>query len=490
MARAQAELGAARIASIQYTAGVDPVSAVRRADPTGTWAMAAATWLPDGGDTVVGTVLGVDASRLAAVASPTAGGLSTATLARTLKTATVPALTIRATRIQAAITASDLTALKAQVQFNLLSARGRLVTTTAGELQPGSHIYTAAIPCTEGCTLVGFTWDPPVANFDPMGGSVLVTGLAAGTINTLHPLAAALTTINGWRAAAPIGGAADHVNITPLGLSDTFRSGNGGYGGLTYASLPDPIPAVATRPAITAGSIPASGPQLIDEFGTSTTFHIQRWAAVVPVGLADGVLMNLPSLTAALPGFANEANWQVWLSPTAPPDAIAKLRATGLVIQSTSSERDRVGELARGGPALSLLLLLIAAIIGAVLAAFATAISIGTAGRRRSYETAALQAVGVPRRQLFAGAALEQLILLIAAIALGAPSGYLAAWFALPVVPEFATPTPITLNYLPPAGPVLLFVAGTAVLVVLGALAASHAVMRASNPSRLREAEE
>jgi hypothetical protein len=383
-----------------------------------------------------------------------------------------------------------LTALKAQVQFDLLSSRGSLITSLAGELQSGSHLYTADIPCAGGCTFSGLMWTPPASDFDPMGGTILVTGLAAGTPGGLRPLAAALTTTNGWRAATPSGGAVDRVDIGPAGLRDTFTSSNGGYGGLTYASLPDPVPAVATHAAITGGSLPARGPSIIDEFGTTTRFKIRQWASVIPVALDDGVVMNLPYLTAALPGFANEANWQVWLSPTAPPDAIAKLRATGLVIQSTASERDRVDELARGGPALSLLLLLIAAIIGAVLAAFATAVSIGTAGRRRSYETAALQAVGVPRRQLFTGALFEQLILLVAAILLGAPAGYLAAWLALPVVPEFATPTPIALSYLPPLVPVLLLVAASALLVVLGATAASHAVMRASRPSRLREAEE
>ena len=43
--------------------------------------MAAATWLPDGGDSVVGTLLAVDSTRLAAVASPMSSGLTGAQLA-------------------------------------------------------------------------------------------------------------------------------------------------------------------------------------------------------------------------------------------------------------------------------------------------------------------------------------------------------------------------------------------------------------------------
>ena len=80
-ARAAAEVGASKIASVQFNTGLDPVAATRRADPGGTWAMAAATWLPDGGDSVVGTLLAVDSSRLGAVASPMGGGLTGTQLA-------------------------------------------------------------------------------------------------------------------------------------------------------------------------------------------------------------------------------------------------------------------------------------------------------------------------------------------------------------------------------------------------------------------------
>ncbi len=95
-ARAHAELGAANVVSIQYESDHDPVAAVRRADPDGRWAMAAATWLPDGGDSVLGTVLGVDSSRLGQVAYAASGGPAPATIAATVAASSVPIVTVTA----------------------------------------------------------------------------------------------------------------------------------------------------------------------------------------------------------------------------------------------------------------------------------------------------------------------------------------------------------------------------------------------------------
>jgi putative ABC transport system permease protein len=92
-ARAQTELGAPTVASVQFQPQHDPQTIVAQVDSTGSWAMAAATWLPDGGApsagpaSVVGTVLAVDPARLAATGTDVRGQPTMAAIAASI---TVP----------------------------------------------------------------------------------------------------------------------------------------------------------------------------------------------------------------------------------------------------------------------------------------------------------------------------------------------------------------------------------------------------------------
>jgi putative ABC transport system permease protein len=491
-ARAEAELGAATTVSIQYTPGVDPITAVKKADPGGTWAMATATWLPDGGNSVSGTVLAVDASRLAAVGYPARGGETNAELAKTISASTVPTIVLHATRLRATITASGMTpGSTPQVQFNLVSPLGAPVDVESTLLQPGTHDYAVTIPCTDGCTFAGITWDRPITTTGPITGSATISALGAGTGGgSLKPLAASLTKAGAWRAAPPAGSATDHVSASSAGTLDHFSSDLGGYGGVSYAYLPVPIPAVSTPLGLVSSSAGAKSLAVADAFGVTATFVPRRMVSVLPRVLNNGVLMNLTYLQRELPDFDNEAVWQIWLSPSAPADAVKRLSSAGLSVQSTARESTRVAELARQGPALSLLLLLASAIVGAVLAVGGTAISIGASARRRSFEAAALGTIGVSRRQLYRAALYEQGILLGTAVILGVVGGIAAAILTLPAIPEFATSTPVQLFYAPPPSAILLSTVGFVVLVLGAAAWSAAGVLRSAKAGRLREAEE
>jgi ABC-type antimicrobial peptide transport system permease subunit len=135
------------------------------------------------------------------------------------------------------------------------------------------------------------------------------------------------------------------------------------------------------------------------------------------------------------------------------------------------------------------LLLLACAVAGAALAVGGTAISISASSRRRSYEIAALRAVGVSRRSLLRASVLEQLLLLGTGVVLGVPTGLIAARLAMPVIPEFADHTPITLDYSPRALPTLIFAGAFVVLLSVTAVIAARALIGIAVPARLREAE-
>ncbi len=487
-ARAQSEVGAARVASIQYDAKHDPVEAVRKADPAGAWAMAAATWLPDGGAWVAGTVLAVDSSRLAAVAYPATGGPSVATVAATINASPAPPITLTGKQLRVHVTASDMSAVGPTVQIDLRTPDQPFLSVDAGTLRPGSHDYVAALPCPQGCTFQGITWNHTY-EAGLVYGTALVTGIEQGDGRSWTPVDARLTQAGAWRSELAQGEASDKPQPTALGLRDDYRSDEGGYGGLSYAYTPSPLPCVATRAAIANGTAATPPPQMSDLTGTVATFTVQQWAPVLPYVLDDGVMFDLTFVRAQLPAFDNEATWQVWLGPHAPPDAVARLGAAGLTVQSVQSAQGRVAQLARQGPALALLLLLTCAIAGAVLAVGGTAISVAAGSRRRSYEIAALRAVGVPAGSLRRASVFEQMLLLGSGVALGVPTGVVAALLAMPVIPEFSDSTPIAMRYVPQALPTVLFVCAFVVLLLLTAVVAASVLIRLAVPARLREAE-
>jgi hypothetical protein len=488
-ARARAELGAHRVVGVQYVRGVDPVAAVGRADPDGRWAMAAATWLPDGGDSVVGTVLAVDASRMAQVGYPASGGPSAARIADTIGASKVAQLDTTATTMRVVISASAIRGAPPQVQFVLRSSHEPFVMVTAGTLRSGTHTYTARLDCAGGCTLLGLAWNRPILFDGVMSGRLVVRRIEQYQHSGWAAVDASLTQPATWRAGPEVSESGDRLSATPAGLRDDYRSSSG-YSVITYAYAPQPLPVLATPAGVTTGGQAARPSQMIDNLSTVATFTVRQWARVLPVVLDNGLVANLTFVRALLPAFDAEANWTVWLGPHAPRDALDRLRGAGLTLQPVHTTRSRVIQLGRQAPALSLFLLLACAIIGSVVAVGGTAIAISASARRRSFETAALRVVGVPRRALYRGGVIEQVLLLGAAVLLGIPSGALAARLAMPVIPEFADTTPILLRYQPPAPPIIAFAAAFLVLVCVTAMVAAAAVLRAAVPTRLREAEE
>lgn len=490
-ARAKAELGAAQVASVQYSAADDPVTAVAKADPAGRWAMATATWLPDGGDSVVGRVLAVDSRRLAAVGLPAAGGPGVAAIEREIVAAPVPAITVTAPKMRVRIIATGLSrGPTPNVELDFRAPRKPFLAVPVGPLRTGTHYYVGTLPCALGCSLVGITWNRPVTADSAQTGTVLVTGLAVGNGRTWSPVNARVTQSDAWRASVPIGTARDAVQATPAGVRDRYENDNGGYGGITYASSASPIPVVATRPAVVSGSDAPSVLAMTDVTQTSATFVVRQYARVLPGVLDDGLMMDVNYLSQQLPAFAGEATWSVWIGRHAPSDAVSRLRAAGLIVQSVKTERSRVIVLGRQGPALALLLLLGCAVAGTVLAVGGTAISVSASSRRRSYELAALRTIGISRRTLLRAGVYEQLLLLGTAVVLGVPGGLLAARLAIPAIPEFSDATPVSLRYTPSALPVVVFVAGFAMLLTVTAIVAAIALVRVAVPGRLREDEE
>ena len=489
--RARIEVGAHAVAPVQYEPLHDPVLATRQVDPTGRWAMATASWLPDGGGSVTGRVLAVDASRLTAVAYSGGSAPAPAEVARALLLPGLPApLQVRGDRLRVSIEASKLSGGRPAVLLTLRVPNRSPITVQAGRLALGAHRYTAAVDCADGCTLTGITWDRPIGIFGQLSGTVRVSQLEYFADGRWQPLDAGFGTAGHWRPrASPLGNSEDTLSVTEGGLQDDYSSQGGGSGGIARADQPRPLPVLASPGGLTPGAAGQTNLRMTDQTGSAAPFHVVGSPAVLPSVLDTGVLADLAGLRSQLPTFDTEASWSIWLGPAAPADAISRLRAAGLVVEAGATVSGRRAELGRQGPALALRLLVVCAIIGSILAVGGTAIAIAATGRRRTFELASLRAVGIRRRTLLGACITEQLLLLGAALLLGVPAGYLAARWALPSIPEFADRTPVALSYQPALAGVGLFALIFLLVLTITAVLAGRALMQAAAPSRLREAE-
>ena len=485
--RAGLEVGAPQVLTAQYDAAHNPVTITHKVDPQGRWAMAGATWVGNGG-AVTGSVLGVDTSRLAAVAhwSSTAAVSVDAAAAELGPTVPTP-ITFTGTAIRVRVTeVSRGPGPPPNVTIEVRPGIKHEVLQRMGGLRPGTATYTAGVPCTGGCTLTRLVWDRPIDFGDEMKGSVLVTAFEVRSGDAWRPLDARLATSGEWRGAGTGGATQDTLTPSAQGLRDDFTSTFGASPAMGHVDSPTPLPLLATPTAIRtdAGAVAV----LMDASGRSAPYQQTGTVALLPVALDDGVLVDVRYIGAQLPDFADEADWQVWLGPQAPADAVQQLKAAGLLVQNVRTEGQRADELARQGPALALLLLVACAVVGAALAAGATALAVAVTGRRRAFELAALSAVGVRRRSLLRSCTGEQLILLGTGCLLGLPAGVIAARLALPAIPEYSDTTPVPMDYTPHAAVLVVFAVAVALLLLLTAWVAGHALMRSAVPTRLREA--
>jgi hypothetical protein len=181
---------------------------------------------------------------------------------------------------------------------------------------------------------------------------------------------------------------------------------------------------------------------------------------------------------------------EVWLAPDAPASFTKRLEAAGFHISDRSILAARLHQFDRQGPALGLLLFLVAAVAAVVLAVAGVVTNSYLSGRRRAYELAAMRTFGVSRHTLVRAGSSEQRLLWGGSVVLGAATGLVAAALALPAVPFYSDegagpPLDYTPRWLLLGG---LFVALLALIGLLSALI-SRLLVRTGVPELLREAQ-
>lgn len=481
--RAGADVGAQTSVAVQLDPQRDLVKAVEQADPEGRWAMAVADWIPSGG--LSGRLVAVQPERLVAVAawSDEYGPISAADAAALISPVLPDPVAITGTRVRVRITSGPVQSATTKVLVAYRGASDVPTFTLSSPLREGTHDYEVEVPCDEQkCTLNGIALDR-ARDAATSSLDLTIVSVQQDDGSGWQDLDAGFGTPGTWRVTAYTGDPTGTLDFSATGLRYTADLPAFVSPWLQYADVPSPLPLV------TAETIAPAGAELrfVDGNGRDVQAVSAGANTILPFVGSRGSLTGLQALTRSAQQLADDANWAVWLGPDAPPDAIERLTAAGITVDGVRTQAERLDQLDREGPALALRLLLVCAVVGSLLAAGALAISVAVTGRRRSYELAALRAVGVPRRSLLRGCVLEQALLLGTGLAVGVPVGLVVARLALPLLPQTSSATLLPLTVDIQTAAVLAFTVVTAALLLLTAVIGGIALLRQAVPERLRE---
>lgn len=503
------EVGANQVLGVSAPAGVPLTTIVDKLDPSGTNAVAVdreTSTDPNTGQ--VRTLLGVDPARFAKVAywrgdfasqslNALAAKLDPPEPAPVLLSGDQVSVSVNAT-ITAGANAAELYANVQGFQAEQLTPvdLGTLGTST-------SATFTAELPNCEDhpCTLRSIYLEPENTNplaftqFNPnFTGHFQVNAITEHDGSGWHPANAGLGQTGHWAATSISPHSLNQVSNAPGSVTDTFAepniSGTAQNATLTPIDIPPVIPAIMTASVAGTGGAPTVDTHGLDD-NISLTVSPVAVAAALPGAGTSGLIVDRDYAELASTGLASDVATEVWLSPTAPADFTAKLRAAGVSILSTSSATDTADTYERQGPALALALFLADAAAAAILAAGGAVLAMHLAGRRRSYEMAALVATGARKRSLGNGLLIEQSMTLGFGALFGIGAGLLATALAMPSVPELVN-LPLNggapLLYSPSAAQLTTFLGIAVVLLAVAALGSAAALIRSVRPDQLREA--
>jgi len=498
--QARFEVGAPVVLDVAPRPGVDLVTAVRRADPTGDHAMAAARI-----STSTGTTLAVDPQRFAAVASwpATLSATSAAAVARELAPPTPPARLVPAAG-ELLVSADELTPLRPgpdlQAELFDLAGDGEF-TVDFGKLRPGSHTYTADLAglCPGGCRLdqldlaaSPFQVDQPGLAF-AQDYRLRITSVATRRTPRapVRPVEALLGETGTWRASADAvvaGSASQGLEIE----ANLVAASNSGGVTVSPFDVPSVLPAVATSELVGLDGTP-SDPNHVYVFGLDGSDLSAQATTVVPalpsVG-GDASMIDLSFAERLIQGEPLDVTWQVWCSSAPSAGLLSRLRRDGVTVLSVHRASSALAAIDRTGPAVGFSLYTVAAAAAALLALGVLLFGIASDARRRRIELSGLSAVGIPLRALRRSLLIESSALAVAGAVAGTVATMVSASLALAFLPEFPpgrVGPPLTTG-LPGLDVVLT---GLAMLVLLeaAALAANMAVVAGVRPDQLRMAQ-
>jgi hypothetical protein len=484
--------GAAAVLTVTPPARHDLGTIVDRIDPGGDQAAAVDRYA--GGADNGAVLLAVQPERFMRIALWPSGSLDRppASIGAALDPRVPPAVTLPAGSAAVRVRVTGPTGIAPGTDLTLWVVQaaaqdGGQVPVSLGVLREG--LLSAALTGCP-CQVTMMSIDAPTVTPGVKQGSVTLSSLAVRTGGAWTALPAALASTTGWSAGAE----------NPTGCSTTGGQVQPGPSGVHWSFRSEE----ACSPAFRRVDTPATLPALVSRQLTS---RLQTFSTV---GLDGRQLLVKPvALAAAVPGapavglvvdrtyaqrkafYANDSfvAEQVWVAPGSLASMRARLAAAGVKIDGAATAAGAEAVLMRQGPALASVLFLAAAAAAALLAGGAAVLGLYQAGRRRSYEYAALIAGRVPRRSLRASVFIEQSVVLGFGALTGVAAGIGSAVLVLRNLPVFLTPPAApSLLYVPSATQVVVPLVVTVALLAVAVAVATVMLIRSARPELLREA--
>lgn len=484
--RAWTEVGAAEVLTVSVPPGTDLGAVVDRIDP-GAAELAAVSTAADFTRTPSILLMGVQRDRFARVAfwRPDLGPAPLADLTGRLTSVDAPPVLLSGDRLRIdvdvpAMTADGAPLLVADVVQP--SALGGATPVVLGPVGVGRRTLEAELPClNKTCRLAGLELRRAGTTLGPFHGTIRLTGVHVHGAAGWQDLPGAVRTVAGWR---PVRNGARSVESSSEGTVLDVDAALADTPAWQVADHPQTLPALVTEgvPAAARTSGAGLGSRRLPLDPVAVT-------VALPAGGDRGVVVDRELALRASEGSVARDIETVWVAPSGVAHASQQLEAAGVAVLDTSSATDVAQVYRRQGPQLALLLFLAGASLAALLAGGAAALTLHLSGRRRTYELAAMLALGLRRRTLLAALFLEQGVLVLFGVVVGTAAGLVAAALALPAIPEFSDlPSAPPLRYDIQSGPVALSV-GLAVLVLaLTVVVSSTSLVRSSHVDQLREA--
>ncbi|MGC4748283.1 FtsX-like permease family protein [Micromonospora sp. DT201] len=400
--RAVVEVGAARVVEVDATSRSHLLTAVRKADPEGRFAMAAVVTnrLPDGG----APVLAVDSARLAAVAAPHPSyGVSFADITRAIRPAP-PGEPVRLRGRQLTVVMSANFDAKAssgyqlQLAVTVSSANGTRVVVARPGIRPGRNEYVVQVPeCVPQCRLVKMDvvaqarWQNLVVHFEELRSG-------DGSADTVVLTGTQFADLKRWRGSRSDSEFSATGGASPA-LSLQMMEGGPLTAGISVADSPLPLPVYLTRSVGTplGGAHPHEG---VD--GSPTKARVEGVADALPQLGGAGLIVDL-EYADRIAVSGQSGTKEVWLAATAPADVLDRLRAQGLAIVGERTITGVRQDFDRQAPALALRFNLFAALAGVLIGAAGLIAMAAAEQRTRVTMLVALRRQGLPPRAVRGG---------------------------------------------------------------------------------------
>ncbi|MGH7697657.1 MAG: hypothetical protein ACRENV_03150, partial [Candidatus Dormibacteria bacterium] len=448
--RADFAVGAARVLRAQVPPSVMLLYAVRHADPSGRYAMAAMEMRGPGEQ-----LLAVDASRLLAVAywPASLSRESRGAIVRWLLSRTDPAMILTGNQVRIRADLSGVAASAPILQFGLEDGGNFPAVADFGQLREGEHTYKAVLPpdCRGGCLVTQLVpyWSPSPGGPQQARYALTLSSIQVRRGGSWHGLLPPYRSASYWAPSSSAVRVARTGSAITFGFSDSSSQ-------LT-APYVDPGPPPTVVPAVVTASSQVGNPGAagITDFDGSELLAQTRVVVHALPNLGQyGFLIDLAVATESEVSQPQAASDYVWLAAATPPRVLHSLRAQGIRVLGSATPGPRLANYDRSGLALAYRFMLVAAAGAAALALLGLLVALAMAARGRQAELTSLVVAGLGRPTLVRALAWEQLLLVLPALVLGLVAGEVGAVLSLRSLPMYsggggAPPLELALPWLP-----------------------------------------